>query len=87
MDHLILLRNTNGRWIEISAIESGVTELYKKIKAWKKKNMAPARDEEMEDAVVEDKQEEQYAKFEIAIVGGRKKNEDEEMTRRTRMRR
>ena len=62
----------------MSAIESGVTALYKKIKAWKKKNMSQDKDEEVEDAVVENKQAEQYAKFEIAIIGGRKKDQDED---------
>jgi hypothetical protein len=65
--------------IDMSAIESGVTELYKDVKAWKKKNKTQDEkngdDEEMED----EQGKGQLNKFEIAIVGGRKKDEDEEM--------
>jgi hypothetical protein len=64
--------------IDMSAIESGVTELYKNVKAWKKKNKTQDEkdggDEEMED-----EQGQQLNKFEIAIVGGRKKDEDVDM--------
>jgi hypothetical protein len=71
--------------IDMSAIEYGVTELYKKIKAWKKKNIAQAKDEDKDEKMVdtmEEKQEKQHTQFEIAIVGGRKKDvdEDEDMT-------
>jgi hypothetical protein len=62
----------------MSAIESGVTELYKNVKAWKKKNKT--QDEENgDDQEMQDEQGQQLNKFEIAIVGGRKKDQDEDV--------
>jgi hypothetical protein len=64
--------------IDMSAIENGVTELYKNVKAWKKKNKT--QDEKNgDDEEMEEEQGQQLNKFEIAIVGGRKKDEDVDM--------
>jgi hypothetical protein len=73
-----------GGSIDISTIESAVTELYKKIASYYKNKRAQEEDEEdeeMEDAEVESAEKDKsHSTFEIAIVGGRKQDEDEDMT-------
>jgi hypothetical protein len=66
----------------MSAIESGVTELYKNVKAWKKKKNKTQEEKTGDDEEMEDEQEKgQLNKFEIAIVGGRKDEDvDVDMT-------
>ncbi|KAH0285224.1 hypothetical protein M436DRAFT_61227 [Aureobasidium namibiae CBS 147.97] len=66
---------------DMASIQRGETKLYNLIARYYKQPKIKdegIQDEEMEDAEMEVEQEKQHTKFEIAIVGGRKKIEDED---------
>lgn len=64
------------------SIQRGETKLYNVIArhyGLRKTKDKKVQDEKMEDVEMENEQEKQDTKFDIAIVGGRKKDEDVDM--------